>query len=48
MVGLVIAFPAMVTHYKGTASTVDPSTIKIEIPQIEVPPIDFGQPPQIR
>jgi TRAP-type mannitol/chloroaromatic compound transport system permease large subunit len=48
MVGLVIAFPAMVTHYKGTESTVDPSTIKIEIPQIEVPPIDFGQPPQIR
>jgi TRAP-type mannitol/chloroaromatic compound transport system permease large subunit len=49
MVGLVIAFPAMVTHYKGTASTVDPSTIKIEIPQIEVPPpIDFSQPPQIR
>ncbi len=37
MVGLVIAFPKMVTHYKGTASTIDPSTIKIEIPQVELP-----------
>ena len=32
---LVIAFPAMVMHYKGAASTVDPTTIKIEVPQIE-------------
>ena len=35
MVGLVIAFPSMVMHYKGAASTIDPSKIKIEIPQIE-------------
>ena len=42
MVGLVIAFPAMVMHYKGVASTVDPNTIKIEVPQIELPPLDFG------
>jgi tripartite ATP-independent transporter DctM subunit len=48
-VALVIAFPAMVLHYKGTASTVDPSKINIEIPQIELPPpIDFGQPPKIQ
>ena len=44
MVGLVIAFPAMVMHYKGAASTVDPNTMRIDIPQIELPPLDFGPP----
>ena len=44
MVGLVIAFPGMVMHYKGAASTIDPNTMKIEIPQIELPPLDFGPP----
>ena len=43
MVLLVIAFPQMVMHYKGTASTVDPNTIKIEMPQTRrLPPLDFG------
>ena len=42
MVALVIAFPAMVMHYKGAASTVDPNKVKIEIPQIELPPLDFS------
>lgn len=37
MVGLVIAFPAMVMHYKRGASTVDPNTINI---QIELPPLE--------
>jgi TRAP-type mannitol/chloroaromatic compound transport system permease large subunit len=47
MVLLVILFPAMVMHYKGLASTVDPSKVKIEIPQIEMPPpIDFNEPPK--
>jgi tripartite ATP-independent transporter DctM subunit len=46
MVLLVIAFPGMVMHYKGVASTIDPSTIKIEVPQIELPPLDFGPPKQ--
>jgi TRAP-type mannitol/chloroaromatic compound transport system permease large subunit len=41
MVLLVILFPAMVMHYKGAGSTVDPNTIKIEIPQIDLPPLDF-------
>jgi TRAP-type mannitol/chloroaromatic compound transport system permease large subunit len=41
MVLLVILFPAMVMHYKGAASTVDPNKIQIEIPQIDLPPIDF-------
>jgi TRAP-type mannitol/chloroaromatic compound transport system permease large subunit len=46
MVLLVIMFPSMVMHYKGAASTVDPNSIKIEVPQIELPPLDFGTPKQ--
>ena len=47
MVGLVIAFPAMVMHYKGTGPQIDPSKVKIEIPQIEAPPpLDFSEPPK--
>ena len=38
MVGLVIAFPAMVVHYKGAASTVDPSKIDIQLPTLDAPP----------
>ena len=42
MVLLVIMFPAMVMHYKGAASTIDPNKVKIEIPQLEMPPpLDF-------
>jgi tripartite ATP-independent transporter DctM subunit len=48
MVLLVIFFPAMVMHYKHGLSTVDPNKVKIEIPQIELPPIDFDQPPKIQ
>jgi TRAP-type mannitol/chloroaromatic compound transport system permease large subunit len=48
MVGLVIAFPGMVMHYKGVASNIDPSKIQIEIPLIEPPPIDLTIPPTIR
>ena len=44
MVLLVITFPSMVMHYKGAASTIDPNSVKIEIPQIDMPPLDFGQP----
>jgi tripartite ATP-independent transporter DctM subunit len=44
MVLLVIMFPAMVMHYKGALSTVDPNKVKIDIPQIDLPPLDFGQP----
>jgi TRAP-type mannitol/chloroaromatic compound transport system permease large subunit len=32
MVGLVIAFPAMVMHYKAVGPQVDPSKVKIDIP----------------
>ena len=45
MVLLVIMFPAMVMHYKSAGSTMDPSKVKIEIPQIDLPPLDFSQPP---
>ena len=38
MVVVVILFPAMVMHYKGVGTGVDPSKIKIEIPQIDLPP----------
>jgi tripartite ATP-independent transporter DctM subunit len=48
MVGLVIAFPAMVLHYKGTDSQIDPSKIQIDIPLIEPPPLDFSEPPKIQ
>lgn len=45
MVLLVILFPRMVMHYKGAASLIDPSKVRIEIPQIDMPPtLDFGPP----
>ncbi len=48
-VALVIAFPALVMHYKGTGPTVDPSKIQIDIPPPDLPPpFDFGGPPKIQ
>jgi TRAP-type mannitol/chloroaromatic compound transport system permease large subunit len=44
----VITFPAMVMHYKAGVSTVDPNKVQIDIPQIDLPPIDFSQPPTIK
>lgn len=41
MVTLVIAFPGLVMHYKGTAPTVDPSKVEI---RIELPGIGGGLP----
>jgi tripartite ATP-independent transporter DctM subunit len=38
MVGMVIAFPGLVMHYKSAASTVDPSKIQIQIDLPEAPP----------
>ncbi len=46
MVLLVITFPSMVMHYKGAVSTIDPNTIRFNIPQMELPPLDFGPPPK--
>jgi TRAP-type mannitol/chloroaromatic compound transport system permease large subunit len=45
MVALVIAFPAMVMHYKGTGTGVDPATIQIEIQQQEAPPLNLESSP---
>lgn len=44
MVGLVIAFPAMVMHYKGVGTGIDPSKVDFQIQQPELPPLDFGPP----
>ncbi|MGX9444112.1 TRAP transporter large permease [Nitrobacteraceae bacterium UC4446_H13] len=44
MVLLVILFPSMVMHYKGAAANIDLNKVKIEVPQIEMPPLDFGPP----
>jgi TRAP-type mannitol/chloroaromatic compound transport system permease large subunit len=43
MVALVIAFPAMVMHYKGLGTGVDPNKVNI---QIELPSIDEPQAPK--
>ena len=48
MVLLVILFPAMVMHYKGAASTIDPNKVKIDIPQIELPALNFNDPPNMK
>ena len=42
-VAMVILFPQMVMHYKGTSAQVDPSKIDIQIqpPELEVPPLDL-------
>jgi tripartite ATP-independent transporter DctM subunit len=47
-VGLVIAFPALVMHYKGVGPKVDPSKIEFEIPQPDMLPLDLGESPKIR
>ncbi|MYZ50493.1 TRAP transporter large permease, partial [Propylenella binzhouense] len=46
MVGLTIAFPQMVMHYKGTGPAIDPSQFKIELPPIGGQSLPgFGAPP---
>ena len=44
----VIMFPSMVMHYKAGLSTIDPSKVQINVPQLDIPPIDLGQPPEIK
>jgi len=49
MVLLVIFFPAMVMHYKGSGPKIDVNKVKIELPQVELPPpLDLSQPPDIK
>ena len=46
MVLLVIAFPITVTGLLDKPVQVDLDKVKIEVPQIDLPPLDFGQPKQ--
>ncbi len=53
MVGLVIAFPAMVMHYKAAAPAMDPSKIEIQIPPFNpqgplAPQFELPAPPDLR
>ena len=48
MVISVIMFPGMVMHYKKGLSTVDPNKVQINIPQIDLPPLDLSQPPNFK
>src|SRR6202795_4065434 len=48
MVVTVIMFPSMVTHYKSGLSTIDPNKVQIEIPQLDLPPLDLSQPPNFK
>src|SRR5262249_19292860 len=46
-VAMVIAFPAMVMHYKGAGSQIDPDKVKIDIKIPDLPPpLDFNEPPK--
>src|SRR6202047_2431329 len=44
MVAIVIAFPVVVTGLLDKPLDVDLSKVRIEVPQIELPPLDFGPP----
>lgn len=46
MVVLVIAFPITVTGLLDKPLNVDLNKVKIEVPQIDLPPLDFGPPPK--
>ncbi|MBU6457643.1 MAG: C4-dicarboxylate ABC transporter, partial [Bradyrhizobium sp.] len=46
MVILVIAFPVTVTGLLDKPVKVDLNKIKIEVPQIDLPPLDLGPPPK--
>ena len=53
MVGLAIFFPQMITHYKSSHPTVDPSTIEITLPPANdgsggVSAPDLSQPPDLK
>ena len=44
-VAMVIAFPGLVMHYKGTGPQIDPSKVRIEIEAPpDLPPLDLGPP----
>jgi TRAP-type mannitol/chloroaromatic compound transport system permease large subunit len=45
LVAIVIVWPGSVTYWLDKKPTMDPSKVRIEIPQIDLPPIDFNTPP---
>jgi tripartite ATP-independent transporter DctM subunit len=48
MVITVIMFPTMVTHYRSGLTHVDPNKVQIEVPQLDLPPLDLNQSPTIK
>jgi hypothetical protein len=44
LVVIVIFWPGSVTYWLDKPVNTDPSQIKIEIPQINLPPLDLGPP----
>jgi tripartite ATP-independent transporter DctM subunit len=48
LVAIVIFWPGSVTYWIDKATNVDPSKIQIEIPQIDLPPIQFDPAPPSR
>ncbi|WAC25511.1 TRAP transporter large permease [Ancylobacter sp. SL191] len=44
LVVVVIMWPEAVTYWISAGSTVDPSTIQLDIPQMEPPPLNMGPP----
>jgi tripartite ATP-independent transporter DctM subunit len=48
LVAIVILWPGSVTYWLDKKSNVDPSKIQIDIPQIDLPPIQFDAAPPVR
>jgi tripartite ATP-independent transporter DctM subunit len=48
LVIIVILWPESVTYWLDKASTVDPNTIRIDIPQMDLPPPDFSDPSKFK
>jgi len=49
MVGLVIAFPSMVMHYKSAGTGIDPNKVQIDIQLPDaLPPLQMDEPPKIQ
>ena len=40
MVGLVITFPQMVTHYKSSGTTIDPAAVQQKLDNLTIPGLD--------
>ncbi len=45
MVALVIIFPQMVMHYKGSQVTIDPKKVEEQMRNLTIPGGGFGPPP---